>query len=311
MSATTLKGNGWSPLIDSVTKKFGVITSAVFGEVWRFCQMTNGCCSASQETIADILGISRKTVNLHLKRLVDAGYLTCEKSEDGFPNVYRDTGKAGLRVEVSLSSYNEDEEEIFEQAVTESYTGITEGNTPCNANSQGVLLGVTGGVTESYLNKTLLRDSLIHHINNDEKTLSENDSPFEVIEQEKTSSSSSIDKDEYKQRIARALVNGIARHSGKLDTRWLPEDVRPLGEAFLSCQPFLPTKRERSFWIQQLRNFAEHGITPKDITDAYGEMQRRGLDVKTPASLTGVIWRVHSNNINKKSTPHKLASEVL
>lgn len=100
MSKTVLaKVDGFTPLIDGLTVEQGVITSAVFGKVWRYCQMADGVCSASQERIADELGISRITVNTHIEKLCSAGYLV-DKTPTliGLPHQYADTGKAGLSI---------------------------------------------------------------------------------------------------------------------------------------------------------------------------------------------------------------------
>ena len=94
------KVEGFTPLIDILIKQYnGIVTAAVFGRVWRYCQGTYGECSASLQTIADELGISYATTLRHIKTLCADGYL-----EDGTPDLrnrphtYADTGKVGLQV---------------------------------------------------------------------------------------------------------------------------------------------------------------------------------------------------------------------
>ena len=104
MSRTVLaKVEGFTPVIDRVVKDTGsYVTALVFGRMWRFCQMKDGVCNATLETIADGLGMSRSTVMNHAKKLVDAGYL--EDRSPGLknkPHTYIDTGKASLHVGVS------------------------------------------------------------------------------------------------------------------------------------------------------------------------------------------------------------------
>jgi DNA-binding transcriptional ArsR family regulator len=82
---------GWTPVSEILIEEFGLITAAVFGRVRRFCQMRNGQCTASLQTIGDSLGISPRTVANHLKLLVDAGYLTAERRH-GRTTAYRDLG---------------------------------------------------------------------------------------------------------------------------------------------------------------------------------------------------------------------------
>lgn len=100
MSKTILgQLNGFTPVIDGMIPEVGAMTALVFGKAWRYCQMSDGVCKASQDRIADELGLSRATINTHLSKLVEAGYL-----EDmtpnllGLPHQYRDTGKANLSI---------------------------------------------------------------------------------------------------------------------------------------------------------------------------------------------------------------------
>ena len=100
MSKTILaQVDGFTPLIDGVVMEVGLITAAVFGKAWRYCQMSDGVCRAAQERIANELGISRVTVNAHMAKLVEAGFLQDTTPYlIGLPHVYRDTGKANLSI---------------------------------------------------------------------------------------------------------------------------------------------------------------------------------------------------------------------
>ena len=100
MSKTILaEVDGFTPVIDTMIQDVGLMTATVFGKVWRYCQMSDGVCTAAQERIADELGVSRATINQHIDKLVQAGYLQ-DKTPAllGMPHVYRDTGKAGLSI---------------------------------------------------------------------------------------------------------------------------------------------------------------------------------------------------------------------
>ena len=90
---------GFTPLIDGVVADVGLVSAAVFGKAWRYCQMSNGVCKASQSRIAEELDLSRDTINAHFAKLVDAGYLE-DMTPDllGLPHQYRDTGKANLSI---------------------------------------------------------------------------------------------------------------------------------------------------------------------------------------------------------------------
>ena len=104
MSRTVLaKVEGFTPVIDSIVKDTGsYVTALVFGRMWRFCQMKDGVCNATLETIADGLGMSRQTIINHAKKLIETGYLI-DKTPGlrNKPHTYVDTGKACLHVGVS------------------------------------------------------------------------------------------------------------------------------------------------------------------------------------------------------------------
>ncbi len=81
---------GFSPVFDTVAARFGVVTAAVFGAAWRHCQMPDHVCRASAHQIARLLGMNHSTVQRHLRRLVEAGYLEDTTPERRFrPHVFR------------------------------------------------------------------------------------------------------------------------------------------------------------------------------------------------------------------------------
>jgi len=91
--------DGFTPIIDSIVSELGLMSAAVFGKVWRYSQMPDGVCTASQERMAGELGITRISVNQHLKILVASGYLKdLTPSLVGKPHTYADTGKAGVLI---------------------------------------------------------------------------------------------------------------------------------------------------------------------------------------------------------------------
>jgi len=68
--------NQFTPLFDEITQQYGIVTAAVYGYIWRKCQMESGHCSASFQTIADELNVSRRTAVTHVKQLVNDGLIT-------------------------------------------------------------------------------------------------------------------------------------------------------------------------------------------------------------------------------------------
>lgn len=106
MSKTVLtEVSGFTPLIDSVVQRAGVVEAAVFGRMWRYCQMSDGVCKASLETIAGELNISVSTVYRHAKKLCDLGYIKdTTPNAKGIPHVYADTGLASVHVTIKATS---------------------------------------------------------------------------------------------------------------------------------------------------------------------------------------------------------------
>jgi len=100
MSKTILaEVDGFTPVIDTMISEVGLMTATVFGKVWRYCQMSDGVCTAAQDRLADELGVSRATINQHIERLVSSEYLQdLTPALLGKPHTYRDTGKAGLSI---------------------------------------------------------------------------------------------------------------------------------------------------------------------------------------------------------------------
>ena len=94
------KVNGYTPVIDHLITEFGYLTALVFGVIWRYCQMENGECTASQSTMAGLLGIKRQTFMRHADLLAESGYLE-KQTISGIGVIYNDTGKANLLLKVT------------------------------------------------------------------------------------------------------------------------------------------------------------------------------------------------------------------
>jgi len=89
--------NGWTPILDSILAAHGPTVALVFGRVWRYCQMRDGLCSASIQTIADDLHFNRNTVRKAIHVLIENRYLEdLDPEEKGFVHRYQDTGRAAL-----------------------------------------------------------------------------------------------------------------------------------------------------------------------------------------------------------------------
>jgi DnaD/phage-associated family protein len=105
MSKTILaQVDGFTPVIDGMIPQLGAFTALVFGKMWRYCQMSDGVCKASQDRIADELGVSRQSINKHIEKLVETGYME-DLTPDllGMPHQYRDTGRANLSINLTAT----------------------------------------------------------------------------------------------------------------------------------------------------------------------------------------------------------------
>lgn len=116
----------FTPVIDKLADKYGLVRAAVFGTVWRWCEMEDRVCKASLTKIAKRLGINKSTLLRHIKVLCEDGYLE-DLTPDlrNKPHTYRDTGKAGLKL--LISGFVDDGETVAERnAVLQSATDQAE-----------------------------------------------------------------------------------------------------------------------------------------------------------------------------------------
>lgn len=100
MASFLTEVQGFTPVIDAVVKDTSLMTAVVYGRVWRYCQMEDRVCKAALETIGAEIGVSRRTVERHIKALCSQGYLIdTTPGRRNAPHIYADTGKlkiAGL-----------------------------------------------------------------------------------------------------------------------------------------------------------------------------------------------------------------------
>lgn len=121
------KLSGFTPIIDMIIPEVGLTGAAVFGVVWRHCQMRDRVCKASLQTMADKIGVSRATILRKLSELSELGFI-----EDLTPNlkhkphVYRDTGKLGLDISIGISLGNTRSDEEY-HGETQEYHSETVG----------------------------------------------------------------------------------------------------------------------------------------------------------------------------------------
>jgi len=97
----------FTPIIEPLARERGLVTAAVFGIVQRHCQRDDGVCSASLETMAEMIGTDRTTILRHIKKLCEDGYLK-DLTPDlrNSPHIYEDTGKVDLMAQIDNASDN-------------------------------------------------------------------------------------------------------------------------------------------------------------------------------------------------------------
>jgi len=81
LTAATIKN--FTPVPDLILIKYGLVTAMVYGSIWRFVQMKNGVCTASQKKIATRAGVCIRTLQKNVKILISEGYITSQKNSFG------------------------------------------------------------------------------------------------------------------------------------------------------------------------------------------------------------------------------------
>jgi hypothetical protein len=124
--------SGFYPLFEELLKQYDdLITPAVFGVAWRYCQMKDGVCKASLRKMADILNVSEATVMRRLEVLCNDGYLI-DTTPDArnTPHVYADAGrvimKSHLGVVETVSHRNTTEN--VQKSVSHRNKTVSQGN---------------------------------------------------------------------------------------------------------------------------------------------------------------------------------------
>jgi hypothetical protein len=115
------KDIGFTMLIDPVVEDIGLTGAAVFGSVYRYSQMRNEVCFASQTKIGNRVGLSRSTTLRWIDKLLESNYLRIGARNYVLPNgnvtnLYFPTKKCGLEVEAF-----EEEEAILLPADMKSF----------------------------------------------------------------------------------------------------------------------------------------------------------------------------------------------
>ena len=161
--------DGFTPMFDELTKKHGVMTSAVFGTIWRYCQMERKCCDAALDTIGKRMGVNKRTIIRHLEILVKDGYLTDATPDlKHRPHTYIDAERVGFKGSLQGVTKSHPTEALDKEGVTESHT---------RGDRKSPL-----GVTESHLKKQI--EDTIEETKKEEAPPALQSAPTDPIDQE-------------------------------------------------------------------------------------------------------------------------------
>jgi DNA-binding Lrp family transcriptional regulator len=152
MSSISTELGGFTPAIDIVTQDVGLMTSLVYGLVWRHCKMKDGVFKKTVPELAEILGVNERTIRRHLRKLCERGYIKdLTPGLRNRPHVYADTGKVKLigKVEAILSSG-----QIGPDLKSDQQSALTLSHPRPDSESGRPGLRVTPALTQSPMSKT-------------------------------------------------------------------------------------------------------------------------------------------------------------
>ncbi len=91
------------PMFDQMVLRYGIMTAAVYGVVWRQCQMGERLCRIPVCRVANVVGANPITVTKSLRRLVEQGWVEDVTPHIGrHPHAYRVTGRFHTSVELHV-----------------------------------------------------------------------------------------------------------------------------------------------------------------------------------------------------------------
>jgi DNA-binding Lrp family transcriptional regulator len=250
MTTILTQVDGWTPLIDDLTKELGLVTSAVFGRVWRFCQGEKRVCVASLETIAEDLHLDKGTVQRHIKKLCSQKYLKdITPGLRNVPHTYADTGKISIYTKVSVAHNN-------------SYESVAQNNSLCESVADN--------------NATVADDQLkiVFKKDNTKKDIAPNGA------RAKNGKKEIPEKPEVVETNPVLLKYPILKRYKKANGDLL--------FAFWEATGIKPIDRDYQFNYRTTNGMVARGITPEIIKKAIYKMRNDGLVISGPQSVEKV-----------------------
>ncbi len=152
----------FTPIFDEVTRQTGLIPAAVYGVVWRYCQMSNHVCRANLDAIALQSGVNKRTVCRALDVLEQQGWIVdLTHTYRNQPHTYQVTGRLAESQPAPLAAAcPAGLDSPSSPAMTDSHPATT-GSPPAMPHSPSRLDSPSSpAMTDSHMNQTLKRDSL-------------------------------------------------------------------------------------------------------------------------------------------------------
>ena len=170
----------FTPIFDEVCRHTGLVTAAVYGVVWRYCQMSDHICYATLENIGLQAGVNKRTAVRSLAVLEEQGWIIdLTPTYRNAPHTYQVTNRLAQSTptpapaapprrqspaltdsQPALPDSPSGNDSPSPHAVTDSQPAMTHSQpavtgSPSHSDSQS-----TPAVTQSHLNQTLQTDSL-------------------------------------------------------------------------------------------------------------------------------------------------------
>lgn len=137
-----------------LAKEVGLVCAAVYGTVWRYCQMKEGICRASLNTLGADLSIDRATVLRSIDKLCKLGYLVDQTPDRrNAPHTYI-LGKSVAECNSSI-----DTTVVIRNSPEVKTVAYNNSSNKTVAQNNATVAECNATVAESYLNRVSKRES--------------------------------------------------------------------------------------------------------------------------------------------------------
>jgi DNA-binding Lrp family transcriptional regulator len=244
------KIKGFTLVLDVLVLEAGLMEANVYGKVWRYAQQKDKVCYASVGRLARELNLSSSTIKRYLAKLVKLGYLV-----DYTPNLRNRPHTYGVTNKVEILQ-------------------TTEAKINKNAEVvQNELVGSSNWTSGSF--------NLNHEdtIRDNKRELKTQAKACDGGDDSKTSSTT-IRERVFKEQNTRVFLG------------FLGDDYKELGQAFLehAGADYSPNgDGDKRLWVRELKKWRAIGVSTNDIKSVVDDMRKRGLSIKSPVSITGML----------------------